>query len=53
AYRDRVLHTEIAACRALEEAPATGRTIFQCGPRTRAADAFNRLAGEVLERSRH
>lgn len=51
-YRDRVLHTEIAASRALEEAPASGKTIFQFAPRTRAADAFNRLAGEVLERVR-
>lgn len=49
-HRDRVFHTEIATSRALEEAPASGRTIFQCGPRTRAADAFQRLAGEILER---
>lgn len=49
-HRDRVFHTEIAVSRALEEAPASGRTIFQCGPHTRAADAFQRLAGEILER---
>jgi len=51
-YRDRVFHTEIAATRALEDAPSKGKTIFQVGPRTRSADAFSRLAGEVLERLR-
>jgi chromosome partitioning protein len=51
-YRDRVFHTEIAASGALAEAPATAKTIFQFAPRTQAADAFNRLAGEVLERLR-
>lgn len=49
-YRDRVFHTEIADSPALEAAPAAGRTIFQFAPRTAAADAFRRLAGEVLER---
>jgi chromosome partitioning protein len=51
-YRERVLHTEISFCRALEEAPASGKSIFQFAPRTQAADAFRRLAGEVLERLR-
>ncbi|MEO6212275.1 MAG: ParA family protein [Vicinamibacterales bacterium] len=51
-YRERVFHTEISTCRELQEAPAMGKTIFQFAPRTRAADAFNRLAGEVLERLR-
>ncbi len=51
-YRDQVFHTEILASRALEEAPASARTIFQCAPRSRAADAFRRLAGEVLDRLR-
>jgi hypothetical protein len=27
------------------------QTIFQCAPRCAAADAFRRLAGEVLERA--
>ena len=49
-YRDRVFHTEIAASRALAEAPAAAQTIFAYAPRSRAADAFRRLAGEVLER---
>jgi chromosome partitioning protein len=48
-YRDSVFHTEIAASRALEDAPAKGQTIFQFAPRSRAADAFRRLSGEVLE----
>ncbi len=51
-YRERVFHTEIAATRALEDAPSAGKTIFQFAPRTRSADAFSRLAGEVLERLR-
>ena len=51
-YRDRIFHTEIAASRALQEAPDTCETIFQHAPRSRAADAFRRLAGEVLERLR-
>ena len=51
-YRDRIFHTEIAASRALQEAPETCETIFQHAPRSRAADSFRRLAGEVLERLR-
>lgn len=52
-YADRLFHTEIAASRTLEDAPAFGKTIFQLAPRSRAADSFRRLAGEVLERLRH
>ena len=51
-YRERVFHTEIATSRALQEAPGTSETIFQHAPRSRAADSFRRLAGEVLERLR-
>ena len=51
-FRDEVFHTEIMASRALEEAPASERTIFEHAPRSRSADAFRRLAGEVLERLR-
>ena len=47
-----VFRTEILASRALEEAPMTGKTIFQYGPRSKAAEAFRRLATEVLERLR-
>ena len=51
-YRDRVFHTEIAASRVLQEAPEAGQTIFGFAPRSGAADAFRRFAGEVLERLR-
>ena len=51
-YGDKVFRTEITASHALEEAPARGKNIFQFAPRTRVANAFHRLAGEVLERSR-
>jgi chromosome partitioning protein len=51
-YRDEVFYTEILASRALEEAPAFGKTIFQHAPRSRAAASFKRLAGEMLERLR-
>jgi chromosome partitioning protein len=49
-YRDHVFHTEILESRALEEAPARAKTIFQHAPRSRAAGAFRRLGREVLER---
>jgi len=49
-YRDLIFQTEIAQSRALEGAPAAGQTIFDYAPRSRAADAFTRLSGEVLER---
>jgi chromosome partitioning protein len=49
-YRDQVFRTEIMTSRELEEAPATAQTIFQFAPRSRAAAAFRRLSGEVLER---
>jgi chromosome partitioning protein len=51
-YREHVFHTEIGVSRALQEAPAAGKSIFQFAPRSRAADAFRRLSGEVLERWR-
>lgn len=51
-YREHVFHTEILASQALQNAPAASRTIFQAAPRSRAADAFRRLSGEVLERLR-
>ena len=51
-HRDRVFHTEILESSSLEEAPARGKTIFQCAPRSRSAAAFRRLSGEVLERLR-
>jgi chromosome partitioning protein len=51
-YRDRVFHTEILYSRALQEAPAHAQSILDYAPRSRAADAFRRLSGEVLERLR-
>ena len=51
-YRDRVFHTEIVSARALQEAPCSGKPILSCAPRSRSADAFRRLAGEVLQRLR-
>lgn len=49
-HRERVFHTEILISRGLADAPAAGHTIFEHAPRSRAADAFRRLAGEALER---
>lgn len=51
-YRDAVFHTEIPLSDALAEAPSFGQTIFQFKPRCSAADAYQRLAGEVLQRIR-
>jgi chromosome partitioning protein len=49
-FGDDVFETEIALSRALEEAPAGARTIFEHAPRSRSADGFRRLAREVVER---
>ena len=51
-YRDRIFHTVIQVSRSLQEAPGVCKTIFSHAPRSRAADEFRRLAGEVLERLR-
>ena len=51
-HRERVFRTEILASPALEEAPGRGKTIFEYAPRSAAADAFRRLASEVLDRFR-
>ena len=52
-YREQLFHTEITASRALEEAPAHHRTIFDFAPRSRASDAYRRLAAETSARLRH
>ena len=52
-YREHLFHTEITASRALEEAPAHHKTIFDIAPRSRAADAYRRLAAEVTQRLKH
>jgi chromosome partitioning protein len=49
-YRDRIFHTEIQVSRSLQDAPGVCKTIFTHAPRSKAADAFRRLAREVLER---
>jgi chromosome partitioning protein len=49
-YRDNVFRTEIAASDALANAPAGGRPIVLTSPRSRDAEAFRRLARELLER---
>jgi chromosome partitioning protein len=51
-FRDRVFHTEIPFTPLLQEAPASFQPVLTSAPRSRAADTFRRLAGEVLERLR-
>ncbi|HVD92912.1 MAG TPA: ParA family protein [Vicinamibacterales bacterium] len=48
--RDTVFHTEIRWTAALSAAPESRQTIFESAPRSPSADAFKRLAGEVLHR---
>lgn len=49
-FRDQVFHTEIRRTSVLAGAPAHRKTIFATAPRSSSADAFRRLAGEVLQR---
>jgi chromosome partitioning protein len=49
-FRERVFHTEIRWAAALVDAPGARRTIFEAAPKSGSADAFRRLAGEVLQR---
>ena len=49
-FRDRVFHTEVPWAAALVDVPGARETIFQAAPKSAAADAFRRLAGEVLQR---
>ena len=51
-YRERVFHTEIGINPAIEAAPAESQPVVTYAPRSAAADAYRRLAGEVLERLR-
>jgi chromosome partitioning protein len=48
--RQCVLHTEIRWTAALSEAPAARKPVVTLAPKSAAADAFRRLAGEVLQR---
>jgi chromosome partitioning protein len=49
-HRDRIFHTEIPVAAALSAAPAARETIDAAAPASASADAFRRLAGEVLHR---
>lgn len=49
-FRERLFHTEIRWHAALAQTPADRQTIFEKAPKSPAADAFRRLAGEVLHR---
>jgi chromosome partitioning protein len=49
-YRDKVFHTEIRWAAALSDAAGARQTIFQYAPKSPSADAFRRLAGEILQR---
>ncbi len=50
-HRERVFHTEIRWAAALADAPASRQTVLAFAPRSSAADAFRRLADEILQRS--
>jgi chromosome partitioning protein len=49
-FRDKVFDTEIRWTSALANAPAQRKNILAAAPRSTSADAFRRLAGEVLRR---
>jgi chromosome partitioning protein len=49
-FRDRVFHTEIRWLPAVADAPEARQTVLERSPKSAAADAFRRLAGEVLQR---
>src|SRR5437867_10049695 len=49
-HRDKIFHTEIRHVTALWEAPVARKPIASIAPKSASADAFRRLAGEVLQR---
>jgi chromosome partitioning protein len=49
-YRDKVFHTEIKWTSAVSEASAARKTVLEFAPKSPSADAFRRLAGEILQR---
>jgi len=49
-YRDKVFHTEIRWSSSLSEAAGARKTVFEFAPKSPSADAFRRLAGEILQR---
>jgi chromosome partitioning protein len=52
-YKALVFNTEIRVNAKLAEAPSFGQSIFDYAPSSSAADAYQRLAGEFLQRARH
>jgi chromosome partitioning protein len=52
-YRDKVFHTEIKWASAVSEAAGARKTVLEFAPKSPSADAFRRLAGEVLQRLGH
>jgi chromosome partitioning protein len=49
-YREKVFHTEIRHATVLSDAPAARKTVAALAPKSPSADAFRRLAGELLQR---
>jgi chromosome partitioning protein len=49
-HREKMFHTEIRFTTGLSEAPTARQPIGVLAPKSPAADAFRRLAGEVLQR---
>jgi chromosome partitioning protein len=49
-YRDKIFHTEIRLTVPMAEATAACRPIGAYAPKSPSADAFRRLAGELLQR---
>ena len=49
-HRDKLFHTEIRWTAALAEAPLARKSILETAPKSPSADAFRRLAGEILQR---
>jgi len=49
-YRDKVFHTEIKWAAAVSDAAGARKTVLEFAPKSSAADAFRRLAGEILQR---
>lgn len=49
-HRDHVFHTEIRTAAVLSAAPAARKTIAVAAPKSPSAEAFRRLAGEILQR---
>jgi chromosome partitioning protein len=49
-HRDLVFHTEIRLAATLTDAPAARKPMSILAPKSPSADAFRRLAGEVLQR---